>query len=126
MAMSESHYPRLNRQFSILTHINLRHTIKSLISQNAIGLKHHTGLLEQAVVFLSLCFHFGLALLYHFPSENPEQAYVNYVLETFTKESYVACLATHLQILNYINSLPCGLLVDFSGMWHITVLPGSA
>lgn len=100
--------------------------IKRLIRQKAIGFKYHTDFLEPTVVFLTLCFHFELALMYHFPSESPEQTYVKHVLETFTKEGCVAWLATHEQILNYINSQPCGVLVDFSGMWHITVLPGSA
>lgn len=54
-----------------------------------------------------------------------EQTCVSYVLEKFTKEGCVARLATHSQIFNYINSLPCGPVVDFSRMWHITALPGN-
>lgn len=130
MVMIEGHYPPPHRCFRIFlrsfTQACLRHTMKRLIGQNTVSLKHHTDLLEQAVVFLCPCFHFRLALLYNFPSESPEQTYINHVLETLTKEGSVACLATHLQILNYIKSLPCGLLVDFSGLWHVPVLPGSA
>lgn len=52
--------------------------MERLIRQNARSLKQCTDSLEQAAVFWSLYFHFGLALYcIIFPSESPEQTCVN-------------------------------------------------
>lgn len=94
----------MNRlRLGLLTVVYMWHTTNTrLIGQKVVN--HDKFFPQSYRLFLSLCFHSGRAFLASFSRVDS-----SCVVETFTKEGCVACLASHLHILNCIISLPCGL-----------------